>query len=178
MSQENKKKKSVVDTIIADLASKKDETVLGALKKIPSKGNRQVIIPLIELYIRSNNESIKEKIQTILFELKDTETLDDLISCLNKGNDSVDQLILGALWNNNFNPTEHLHTFVKASINGSYLTSFEGLTLIESMDGEYEEQAVLDSIFDLTEAIDKKAGDNVDILKTMLTFLAEMNQRI
>ncbi len=175
---ETKQKKSVIDTIILDLASKKDETVLGALKKIPSKGNSKVILPLIETYIRTNNESIKEKIQTILFELKDTSTLDDLISSLNKGNDTVDQLIMGALWNNNFNPTDHLHTFVKASINGSYLTAFEGLTLIESMDGEFGEQAVLDSIFDLTEAIDKGTNEKTEVLKTMLTYLAEMNQRI
>ena len=174
---EVKKKPSVIDTIILDLASKKDETVLGALKKVPSKGNSNVIIPLIETYIRSQNESIKSEIETILFELKDTSTLDDLISCLNKGNDEVDRLILGALWNNNFNPVDHLYIFVKTSINGSYLTAFEGLTLIESMDGEFLEDHVMDSVFDLTEAIDKNSGENIDILKTMLTFLAEMNQR-
>ena len=178
MVEEKKNKTSVLDTIILDLTSNNDEAIIGALKKIPTKGNNKVIIPLIETYIRTQNESIKGSIQTILFELKDTTTLDDLISSLNKGNDEVDQLILGALWNNNFNPVDHLYIFVKTSINGSYLTAFEGLTLIESMDGEFLEDHVMDSVFDLTEAIDKNSGENIDILKTMLAFLAEMNQRI
>lgn len=171
-------KKSVVETIIIDLKSDKDEIVLGALKKIPTKGNSSVVIPLIELFIKTQDESLKEKIQTILFELKDTTTLDYLISSLNKGNDEVDKLVLGALWNNNMNPTEHLHEYVKAAINGSYLTAFEALTLIESMDGEFLEDHVMDSVFDLTEAIDKGGDEKIDILKTILAYLAEMNQRI
>ena len=175
---ETKKKTSVIDTIISDLAAKNEKLVLGALKKIPTKGNSQVIVPLIELYIRTQDESIKSKVQTILFELKDTTTIDPLITSLNKGNDDVDRLVLGALWNNNMNPTEHLHEYVKSAITGSYLTAFEALTLIESMDGEFLEDHVMDSIFDLTEAIDKGEDEKTGILKTILAYLAEMNQRV
>lgn len=179
MSDNKETKKDIIPNLLIDLNSGKEEAILSALKKIPSRGDKRVVTPLVELFIKTNNDSIKDKIRTILYELKDTSTIDDLVACLNNGNDEIDQLVLGAFWNNNLNPTEHLHVFVSSSIKGSYLTSFEALTLIESMDGEFEEQAVLDSIFDLTEAIDKEPeGPKSELLKSMLTYIAELNQRI
>ena len=60
----------VINQLKEDLSSSDDSVIDKALTKTRSKGNEQLIEPLIDLYINTENHKIKEEIKSIFSELK------------------------------------------------------------------------------------------------------------
>ena len=73
-----------VNQLKEDLSSSDDSVISKALIKTRAKGNEQLISPLIDLYLKTENNKIREEIKNIFSELKNKEIIDFLIPILSE----------------------------------------------------------------------------------------------
>ncbi len=164
---ENSTQKKVVKTILKDLESGDSKVVLDALKRIKSKGDASVIPSMIAVYAATENEDIKDEIKKLLSQLKIKEGVLPMIEGLLDGNDDVNEMILFSLWNANLNPINYMAEIVEASCKGNYMVALEGLTVIENLEGPFDEEVLNDTKLVLSDYF-LNEDEKADLIKSIL----------
>lgn len=142
----NKKQDKLIADLLLDLASKDNKIIASALKRVRSKGTEKVIPSLIQLIEKKPEAKIVEEAKSIILELKSTASIPYLIDLLETHKDSqIRELILSSFWQTGFNAHNHIDTFVKAAINGSYMEAFEAYTVIDNLEGPFEEEPIMEA---------------------------------
>jgi hypothetical protein len=164
-----KSNKNLQDSLLSDLQSSDETKIISALDKIKEKGNVAMITPMMDVFEDTDNELIKEMIRTIFSELKVSTALVPLVEGLQRNNDELNEVILFSLWHANFNPILFIEEIVSVCCEGSYMTALEGLTLIENLEGPFNEEVLLAAKNVLTEyfqEVDKVEGKE-DLMQSM-----------
>lgn len=164
---EKSTQKKLIEVIKKDLTSKNEKTVLDALSKIKTKGDVSVIPSMLDLYKNSDNENIKDEIKIILSQLKVKEAVLPLIEGLIDYDDDLNEMILFSLWNANLNPINYIAEIVEASCKGNYLVALEGLTVIENLEGPFNEETLNDAKLVLNEYFQNE-DEKTDLIKSIL----------
>ncbi|MCB9195224.1 MAG: hypothetical protein H6598_03280 [Flavobacteriales bacterium] len=158
--------KKLIATIITDLDSNDDATILDALKRIKSKGDASVIKPMIKAFAESINEDVRNGIRVLLAQIKVENALIEMIESLADGDDEVNEMLLFAIWNANLNASNYIAEIAEASVKGNYLVALEGLTVIENLDGPFSDEVLNDAKLVLNEYFDQE-DEKVDLIKSM-----------
>ncbi len=66
--------------------------------------------------------------------------------------------LISILWQSSLDSTEYFEDLISIAVSGDYMTIIEVSTVIESYDTGFEEQAILDATYQLSDAIDEE-GD-------------------
>lgn len=164
---ENTTQKKVVQTILADLESKDTKVILDALKRIKSKGDASVIPAMIAVYGSNENDEVKDEIKKLLSQLKIKEGVLPLVEGLLDGDDEVNEMILFSLWNANLNPINYMAEIVEASCRGNYMVALEGLTVIENLEGPFNEEVLNDVKLVLSDYFQNE-DEKADLIKSIL----------
>jgi hypothetical protein len=167
---------------IEALKSEDKKTVLKALIKIENKGNESLIIPLINLGVNRDDEEIREVVQRILFNLKISSAHSMILDELDKmGANSFRKELIAAVWNAEIDGMDHLDTFVRIAVEGSFYESIECLTVIEESTGELVEEKILDSLLLLKNYMDdpaKKNDEKNPIIQSIFEKVSRFNSGI
>lgn len=139
------KKDLLIKDLILDLASKDNKTLMSALKRVRSKGTEKVIPSIFYLIENNEDELIRNEAQKIILELKSTASIPFLLEQLNSDKEEMRLLALNAFWQTGFNSHENMDKFVTAAINGSYMEAFEAYTIIENLEGPFEEENIMEA---------------------------------
>ena len=83
MNKDTKKTKELIESILNDIQSNDRSTMIKGFKKLSSKGNEDIIQPIIDIYSASDNNDLKEEIKKTLSQLKTTKALPVLIKNIN-----------------------------------------------------------------------------------------------
>jgi hypothetical protein len=76
------------------------------------------------------------------------------------------------MWSSGLNVPEHLSLIVRVSLSGSFMQALEGFTFIESMEGPFPEEQVMDSILQVKTYLDKsKPGEMKELVQQLQVFL-------
>ncbi len=171
-------KKSKLESLKTDLFSPKDEIVLSALGKIESTGDHSLILPLVEVYAKSDEGSIKSTISSILNQLKISKAEDELMQCIADPRfREIRQDLLSFVWNSGFTPVAHLDKICQIAIEGTFEECFECLTIIESMSPPIPEVPLMESLLQVKTFLAKKEDSTrKDIITTIYTFLVAFNK--
>jgi len=70
---------------------------------------------------------------------------------------SIRQELLSTMWNNKLDYTYFLPEFVEIAVEGSFMEALECLTIIENLEGPFEERHILESQLHLKEYINDKS---------------------
>ena len=85
-------------------------------------------------------------------------------------------LALNAFWQTGFNSHENMDKFVTAAIKGSFMEAFEAYTIIDNLEGPFEEenimeaQLVLKSYFSMANEDEEKFPIMKNIAKQLANF--------
>ena len=152
------------------LKSKDNKELSKTLKDIESKDDIRLLMPLIELGKRNENEKIELKITKLLFDLKLTKGHSIILNELKDGEPSgFRSILISTIWNANIQALDYLDVFVKIAIEGSFLESIECLTVIEETEGEVVEEQVLESLILLREFLQNNSdSDKKTIIEDIL----------
>lgn len=164
---ENTTQKKVVQTILKDLESTDTKVILDALKRIKSKGDASVIPAMISVYGSTSSEDVKDEIKKLLSQLKIKEGVLPLVEGLLEGDDEVNEMILFSLWNANLNPINYMAEIIEASCRGNYMVALEGLTVIENLEGPFEEEVLNDAKLVLSDYFQNE-DEKSDLIKSIL----------
>ena len=83
------------------------------------------------------------------------------------------QQLVSCMWSSGMNPTEDLHVFSKLAVDGDYMTALEVLTLLENMEGPFDNESLMDAFQDVSEFVEEAAeGDaKIDLIKSIYDIL-------
>ena len=121
------------------IKSANPELIDHALDEIKSKGDHTYVSPLIELLHQKLAWEIREKIFLLFVDLKNEDSVDQLICDLKIEKDlSILERLVAACWQNGLNFSKHLPYFVDLVINEEFQIAFEAFTVVENMYGKIE----------------------------------------
>ncbi len=115
------------------------ELIDHALEEIKSKGDDTYIAPLIGYIHQNPSREIKDKIFQLFIDLKDENSVDQLIAELKNEKDlDVLERLVAACWQNGLNYSKHLPYFVQLVLEQEFQIAFEAFTVIENMYGKID----------------------------------------
>lgn len=168
----------VINQLKKDLSSSNDSVITKALTKTRAKGNEQLIDPLIELYTKTENQKIKAEIKSIFSELKNKDILDFLLPQLSEGSNEVKELILFSIWSSGIDMTDHIPELIEASCSGDYMVILEALTVLENLEGPFNE----DDLFQANTLLQQYLYESEDskekeLIKSMYDIVLEFGEK-
>ena len=168
----------VINQLKEDLSSSNDSVITKALTKTRAKGNEQLIDPLVELYTKTENQKIKEEIKNIFSELKNKDILDILLPQLSEGSNEVKELILFSIWSSGIDMTDYIPELIEASCSGNYMVILEALTVLENLEGPFNE----DDLFQANTLLQQYLYESEDskekeLIKSMYDIVLEFGEK-
>ena len=168
----------VINQLKEDLSSSNDSVITKALTKTRAKGNEQLIDPLVELYTKTENQKIKEEIKNIFSELKNKDILEFLLPHLSKGSNEVKELILFSIWSSGIDMTDYIPELIEASCSGNYMVILEALTVLENLEGPFNE----DDLFQANTLLQQYLYESEDskekeLIKSMYDIVLEFGEK-
>jgi len=146
-----KKKQSAV---ARDLSSGNEETIAKALKKVRQKGDAESIGILLDLVLLAPNESIQQEALAILYDIKHPEASKYLFERIRSAEtDAQLAVLISILWQAGLDAKEELPLLVQLAIKHDFEVCLECISVIEHMNGDFEDEVVLEQISDIQEAI-------------------------
>lgn len=115
------------------------ELIDHAFEEIKTKGDHSYIAPLIQLLHTSVTKETKELVYLLFSDLKDENSVDQLIDELKLEQDpDILARLVSTCWQNGLNYSKHLPYFVSLIIEQEFLIAFEAFTVIENMYGKID----------------------------------------
>ncbi len=145
---ENKvgKKSQKIQKLIEDFQSGDIKKIRQSLKLLKSEGSIEVLRPLVELLKSVSDEYVKQDVIAFLSDLNVSSAVDEIMVLLKDENfKSVRQPLLSTIWNCKLNYSYYLPDFVEMAIEGDFMEALECLTIIENMEGPFQERHILES---------------------------------
>jgi len=154
-------KNAILKLILKDLNSGNEVKIKKAIKSLQINGDSSILYPLVDV-LRSNvSEDVNFEIVQFLSDLKDTSVKNEIISILNDDDYiSIRQQLLTSIWNCKIDYSEFIADFVCIACESNFIEAFECLTVLENLEGPFEERHVLECQLHLKEYIESnKAVD-------------------
>lgn len=143
------------NNIIKDLKSDDKEKIIVAIKQLRSHGQKEAIAEILEVYTQINNQEIKSQLTNLLFDLKSETAIQPLFKAINNPKyKSIQPFLISIFWQSSLDASEHLTTLVKLAVEGDFNICLEVLTVIENFDATFNEQDIVDAVFDIEEVLD------------------------
>jgi hypothetical protein len=150
-----------VQQLIRNLGAKEENKVLKTFSLLEAEGNEHVLRPVVELYLSSQSDTIKDKAIEFLSDLSDSSATMEMIEIIRDDKfQSIRKEILNAMWQTKLDFSPFLADFVAVACEGTFLETFECLTIIENMEGPFEENHTLESQLYLKEYLETEKGKN------------------
>jgi hypothetical protein len=173
------KMNSINQTILQDLNSGNDSKVKNAFKKLSNKGTASIIQPIIDLYSSlEEGDSIRNEIKTVFSQLKITKALPELIKNLAHQDNRVKELVLFSIWSSNLDAVDYIPAVIECSCKGDFMVALEALTLIENLEGPFNEQDLIESMIIINEYLLKDKDDKIELIQSILDTIKVFEEQI
>lgn len=146
MTNLSKQEQLKINGLLADLNSGNEQKIAAAIKSFEQYGHATVIEPLLQVWLGGLSEANEIKIFDLIQSLKDTSTVEPLMTAFRKGEyASLRRKLVCAFWNSKLDFSDYLADFVLFAIEGDFLDTLEVLTLIENFESFAPDHAVMES---------------------------------
>ncbi len=147
MSESKKEREKTLQAIIKDLWASDEAIVLDAIKRARDEGDPSLIVPLLEMRATTESEKITDAIQNLLFDLSDNACLPPLIEALDDPKRrKIRSFILSIFWQSRLEATPYISTLTRIALEGNYMEALEVLTVVENLEGPFEEETLLEAL--------------------------------
>lgn len=149
---EGKQQKVKVKQLIDELTSGNQAKISASIKALQANGDITILEPMVGILLTDISAKTKGEVLEFLSSLKDTSAVDEIMRILKDSNyEKVRQLLLSTMWNSPLNYSYYLPEFVEIAVEGDFMEALECLTIIENLEGPFEERHVLESQLHLQE---------------------------
>ena len=154
--ENNKKKQNQkIQKLIVDLNSGVATKISAALKSLQVNGDVTVLRPLVELLKTDVSHETEVEILQFLGDLKATNTIEEIISIV-KDEYFIGQRqqVLSTIWNSTLDYSSYIAEFVEIACEGNFMEALECLTILENLEGPFEEHRILECQLHLKDYIE------------------------
>jgi hypothetical protein len=153
-----------IEQLKRDLVSDDTATVVSALKRCRESGDVSAVPALISLYASTQVAMVRQEVAEMLSALKVSGAESAFMTALRATTLRHVRLdLITFMWNSALQPAGYLAELVGIAIEGTYAEALECLTLVESLEGPFAEEQVLEALSEIRKHLatapesDKKA---------------------
>lgn len=152
MSQEEKGRKKKIKQLLIKLESGDKTKILEALKGFKVHGDSSVITDLLKVWNQHNEGEISNEILQFMSDLKHNDSVTPIMEAVNSEvYPNIRLNLLTSIWNSKVDYSEYLNDFIERAVKGDFMEALECLTIIENMEGPFQEHQFLDAQITLSE---------------------------
>jgi hypothetical protein len=145
-----------IKSILKDINTGDEKKIIEGLKALKVNGDDNVIVPIIDVWNKGVSPTAEQEIITFLGDIKSTTSVQSIMDVLlSKEYNKIHIQLLTTIWNSKVDYSEYIVDFVSLAVQYDFLVALECLTVIENMDGPFEEHHLLDAEIILREFAEK-----------------------
>lgn len=153
--QSSKKQSLVIKKLIDDIKSGNSSKISAALKMLQTNGDISVLRPISEVLLTDLSHATEQEIINFLSDLKVSDAAEEMMEIImDESFLSKRQLLLTTIWNSKVDYSNYIADFVEIACEGNFMEALECLTIIENMEGPFQEQYILESQLHLKDYIE------------------------
>jgi hypothetical protein len=142
---------------LLNLKSQDVEEVKKACDYLEENGTLAQLEEIFEIYLATENLDIKRDVFNLLASVSVKGAAEKWMEMLyNKDNAHARKQILHILWNSKLNYSDHIASFVKMACESDYLTALECLTILENLEGPFDEASLLEAQLHLRDYLESR----------------------
>ena len=139
-------RKAKVKAILKDINSGQEKKIIDGLKALKVNGDDDVIRPIIDVWNKGVTPAAEKEIITFLGDIKSTSSAQSIMDILlDEEYNDIHIPLLTTIWNSKVDYSEYLVDFVNLAVQYDFIVALECLTIIENMEGPFEEHHILDA---------------------------------
>ncbi len=140
------KKAEQLNALVKQLSDSSDVKFRLALDELSASGDITVMEPMAKVMFKTTDRNRKHRLAEFFANIEQPEAKTELLRIIQSMNNAAHQIeLLNVIWNSRMDFSEFLLDIVELAIDGSFEVAMECHTIIENMDGPFEESDVLES---------------------------------
>jgi hypothetical protein len=160
---EEKERKAKMNALITDLKSGDEKKISKALKGLQVNGDNDAIFPIIEVWSQGVSPKSEQDIIQFLGDIKSSGSADIIIEVLlDQTFKNIHLTLLTTICNSKVDYSTYLVDFVTLATQYDFMVTLECLTIIENLDGPFEEHHFLDAEIILREFAEKNQNGKLE----------------
>lgn len=162
MSENKSNKHKKIVELLKLLNSKEDKECLNAINRLKVHGNESVLEPMLDKFVSTESDEIKNAILAFFSDLKSTKAPAVIIPLLKKEKfKNAQALILNTMWNSGLDYSKNIADLCQLAVQGDFMVTFECFTILDNFhDSNFEEEDVTDGILFLREYFAQNQEDS------------------
>ena len=153
-----KQQQAKLNALSIELKSGNETKISAAIKILQTNGHANILPELVELLKTKTSQKIRAELMELLNDLRDSSVAETMIELINdENNNSVLQELLSAIWGSKVDYSQYLPEFIAIAVDGDFMIALECLTIIENLEGPFEERLVLESQLHLRDYVEDSA---------------------
>lgn len=140
------KKTEQLQALIKQLTDPSEVKFKLALDELSDSGDISVMEPMAKVMFKLGDRNRKHRVAEFFANIEQPEAKTELLRIIQTLENKEDQIaLLNVIWNSRMDFSEFLLEIVELAIDGGFEVAMECHTIIENMDGPFEEADVLES---------------------------------
>ncbi len=179
-SKKEKERQNKVKQLLIDIKSGKESSISAAIKSLKVHGDPSALPLLIETLHRGVSQKNEAEIIDFLNEIKYNDSVYPIMEAVNDEKfASIHTVLLSTIWNSQVDYTEYLVDFVRIAVKGDFMTALECLTIIENLEGPFEEQQFFEAQIELSEyaAVQNKDPQKEQIMSEIAVLIKDFERK-
>ena len=157
---EEKVRKDKLKEVVKGLKSDDNKEIIKSLRALKIYGDASASPQIFHLLLNHHDDEVGEEVMKLLASLKDTQMESILIDAVkNQKYKDIQQLLLSSMWQSGLNFSEHLLTLVEIALEGDFMVQVECVTIIENLEGPFQEEHIMESLLKLNNFFDQNVSD-------------------
>ncbi|MEZ4937610.1 MAG: hypothetical protein R2799_08450 [Crocinitomicaceae bacterium] len=175
------KQKKIIE-LLGMLNSKDEKESIHAVSRLKVHGDESVLEPMLDKFISTKSDELKNEILIFFSELKSTKAPSVIMPLLKKSKfKDAQALILNTMWNSGLDYSQNVADLCELAVEGDFMVTFECFTILDNFsDGDYLETDINDANIILKEYFSANQEDSQKnaILQDMLSIVTAINSSL
>ncbi len=167
MEKKVSRKDQKLDSLLKELATTEGQKFINSIQLLKNEGSIQALRPLADLLLIKGRDE-QQAIFSLLEDLNESAAVDTMIEILRDERYlTIRQSLLATVWNSKLNYSYFLPEFVEIAVDGDFMEALECLTIMENMEGPFEERHILESQLHLKDYLENSSPKEPQKAKIM-----------
>jgi hypothetical protein len=161
------RKDQKLNTLISELRAAEGQKFSKSLQILKNEGSVNILRSLATLLLTKGPEE-QQEILDLLGDLNESAAVEEMIGILRDDQFlPVRQPLLTTIWNSKLNYSYYLPEFVEIAVDGDFMEALDCLTILENMEGPFEERQILEAQLHLKDYLEDTAPKEQQKAKIM-----------
>lgn len=177
--EEEKQRKKKLIELKKSLKSKDEKEVIKTIKALKVYGDTSVAHDIFDVLLKHQDNEVEIETLGLLASLKDTQMPTVIMESLkNTKYQPIRQKIMSTIWQSGLNYSSYLKDLVDIAVDGSFMEKVECITIIENLDGPFDDEQVMESLLTLNKYFDgaNDSDQERQIMKELIVIVKDFQE--